>query len=200
MRRLLIATHNRDKMREFREIFAHLPVELLSLDDARVEFEADETGSTFEENAILKARAYCASTGLLTLADDSGLEIDALGGEPGVMSSRFAGQDATPDERNQILLKRLQRVPAARRSARYRCVIAIAQPDAPILTVEGACEGEIALAPRGGGGFGYDPIFFLPDYGRTMAELPSEVKHRLSHRGRAARKAEQLLEGLLRAD
>ncbi|TMC60773.1 MAG: XTP/dITP diphosphatase [Chloroflexi bacterium] len=193
MRRLLIATHNKHKLREFRDVFAALPLELVSLDDAEVRVVVDETGQTFKENAVLKARGYSAASGLLTLADDSGIEVDALQGAPGVMSSRFAGPAATADERNRLLLERLQGVLPERRRARYRCVIAIAQPAGDVKTVEGTCEGQIALAPRGSGGFGYDPIFYVPEFGRTMAELPAEQKHRLSHRGIAARKAAMVL-------
>ena len=194
---LLIATHNPDKVREFREIFAHLPLELASLDDAQVRFEVDETGQTMRENAVLKAEQYCEATGLLTLADDSGLEIDALGGEPGVLSSRFAGPDAGAEERNRLILERMRGLPPAQRSARYRCVIAVAGPGVPVQTVEATCEGQIALEPRGNGGFGYDPIFFLPPLAETMAEVPASLKNLVSHRGKAARAAEQLLRTLL---
>jgi XTP/dITP diphosphohydrolase len=193
MRRLLIATHNKQKLREFRDVLAALPWELVSLDDAEVRLVVDETGQTFKENAVLKARGYSAASGLLTLADDSGIEVDALQGAPGVMSSRFAGPDATADKRNRLLLERLEGVLPESRRARYRCVIAIAQPAGDVTTVEGTCEGQIALAPRGSGGFGYDPIFYVPEFGRTMAELPAEQKHRFSHRGIAARKAAVVL-------
>ncbi len=196
MRQLLIATHNPDKLREFREIFAELPLVLVSLGDVGVTVEVEETGSTFEANAILKARAYGAATGLLTLADDSGIEVDALGGEPGVLSSRFAGPNTSGEKRNHILLERLAAMLPSQRTARYRCVIAIAIPDNGIEIVEGKCEGVIASAPRGAGGFGYDPIFYLPELGRTTAELSSAQKHEISHRGRAAREARKVLERL----
>ena len=135
-------------------------------------------------------------SGLLTLADDSGLEVDALGGEPGVRSSRYAGDNAGDAERVSFLLNKLRDIPQDRRQARFRCVIAIAQPGRPTQTAEGTCQGFIALEPKGDNGFGYDPVFFLPEYGKTIAELPPEIKNRISHRGRAARNARRLLVNL----
>jgi len=198
--RLLIASGNAHKVEEFRAILAGLPYALLGLRDAGVTGEVEETGATFAANAILKAEGYARMTGLLALADDSGLEIDALGGEPGVYSARWAGPDVTYPERFRLLAARLAGVPDARRTARYRCVIAVAGPgDAGLRgTAEGTLEGRIVDEPRGTGGFGYDPIFYLPGLGRTVGELAPEEKHRISHRARAAAGARDLLLRLAR--
>ncbi len=192
---LLIATTNPHKIAEFRAILDGLPYQLVSLRDVPPVAEVDETGSTFAENAVLKAVGYARATGLLALADDSGLEIDALGGEPGVYSSRWAGPDVTYPERFRIMLMRLSGVPAERRAARYRCAIAVAGPGAVGLRggVEGVLEGRIANEPRGTGGFGYDPLFFVPELGRTVGELSAAQKHAISHRARAAAAARDLL-------
>jgi XTP/dITP diphosphohydrolase len=204
--RVLLGTSNLHKLTELRAILDDLPLTFLSLDqvfDTVADVPAvEETGATFTENAILKATAYARACGLLTLADDSGLEIDALGGEPGVYSARWAGVDTPYSERFRLILERLAQTPESQRTARYRCVIAIAGPgDAGLLaTAEGVLEGEIAAEPRGGGGFGYDPIFFLPAYGKTVAELPDEVKNQISHRARAAAEAQQQLLDILRDD
>ncbi len=192
---VLIATTNPHKVAEFRQIFADLPYELVTPADVDVSPAVEETGATFEQNAILKALAYADASGLLTLADDSGLEIDALNGEPGVYSARWAGEDVTYPQRFVILNERLRGVPATERTARYRCAIAIASP-APLglyAVVDGTLEGAIATEPRGTAGFGYDPIFLLPTVGRTVAEIPAEEKHRISHRGKAGRAAAHLL-------
>ena len=190
--RLLIATHNPGKVREYRELLADLPLEVTYLDAEGITFEVDETGSTFEENAILKARAYAAATGLLTWADDSGLEVDALNGEPGVRSARYGAPDARSDkERTHYLLAKLAGVPAADRSARFRCVVALVAPSGEVQTAEGAFDGRVADAARGGNGFGYDPVFLVADfdYACTLAELEPAIKNQISHRGRAARNA-----------
>ncbi len=195
--RLLIATHNRGKLREYRQLLADLPVEVADLDQIGIIEEVPETGSTFTENAVQKALAYARLSGLWTWADDSGLEVDALGGEPGVHSARFAGPNAADEDRYRLLLQRMAHVPPGRRTARFRCVIAIATPEGRVEVAEGHCEGEIALAPRGEHGFGYDPVFYLPDRQLTMAELPPEEKNRISHRARAARAARWILERML---
>jgi len=195
--RLLLATTSQKKLIELRSIFAGLPLTLITLREAGVDTDVEETGATFRENAVLKAVQYAQVTGLPSLADDSGLEIDALGGEPGVRSARYAGPDATDADRIALVLARLGAMPdlpAARRTARFRCVMALAEPQGLIDTVDGACEGLIADAPRGSNGFGYDPIFLLPELGRTMAELTPAEKDALSHRGRAGRAARPLLE------
>ncbi len=197
--RLLIATHNRGKLREFAHIFADLPVTLLSLDDAGITWDVFETGATFEANARLKAEAYCAATGMPTLAEDSGLEVRALNGEPGVFSARYGGPGLTDNQRYEKLLERMRGVPAGRRHAQFRSVIALAAPGQSVRTAEGVCSGEIAFAPRGDGGFGYDPVFFMPEFGRTMAELTMEEKNRVSHRARAAAAAHDGLKAMLAA-
>ena len=191
---LLLATTNRHKLEEFRAIFAHLPFHLLSLYDLHLDIDVEETGTTFAENARLKALAYALAAKMLALADDSGLEIDALGGAPGVYSARFLRPDASYEERFRFILAQLQGLPIEQRTARFRCVITLAEPSGYCRSVTGVVEGAIADAPRGEYGFGYDPIFLLPELGRTMAELRPEVKNGISHRGRAARLACALLE------
>lgn len=198
--KLLVATHNQGKVREYRALLADLPIEVTYLDAEGVTFEAQETGQTFAENAVMKAQAYAAHTGLLTWADDSGLEVDALGGEPGVLSARYGAPSAHSDlERYQFLLSKLAGVPDAERTARFRCVVALVWPVGRVLTTDGACEGRIAHAPRGQHGFGYDPVFLVADsgYEQTMAELDPELKNQISHRGRAARAARQQLAALM---
>ncbi len=198
MHRLLIATHNRGKVRELYELFAGLEVVCLSLDDAGITTEIEETGSTLEENARLKAAGYARLSGLLTLADDSGLEVDALDGRPGVLSARYGGKPgATDADRCQLVLDQLAGIPETERLARFRCVIALASPGGEVRVAAGACEGRIADTPRGSYGFGYDPIFFLPEYGVTMAELEPAVKNRISHRARAAQAIIPMLKALL---
>ena len=199
-RKLLIATNNAGKLREYRFLLAGVSLALVSPAEAGVTLDIEETGKTFEENARLKAQAFASASGLLTLADDSGLEVDALGGEPGVMSARYAGENATDSDRVLYLLSRLKGVPLERRTARFTCVIAIARPDGKIETCAGECPGVIALEPRGKQGFGYDPVFFMPDMGKTLAELPPAVKNRVSHRARAAAKARGILDRITREE
>jgi XTP/dITP diphosphohydrolase len=191
--KLLLATNNEGKMREYKSMLRDLPFELVSLAELGIKTEVDEIGGSLEENARLKATAFARESRLLTLADDSGLEVDALGGEPGRLSARYAGEGASDRDRVNYLLSRLKDVPEEKRSARFRCVIAIAQPDGKVELCQGECEGVITLEPRGKEGFGYDPIFYLPGLGKTMAELTLEEKNRVSHRGRAAREASELL-------
>ena len=193
MRDLLLATTNTHKLQEYRAIFSGIPLRLLSLSDVRLDMDVEETGTTFAENAELKALAYARSSGLLSLADDSGLEIDAMGGNPGVYSARFLGADATYEERFRVILAQLRGLSPEQRTARFRCAITIAEPSGYYRTVEGTIEGVIADAPRGENGFGYDPIFLVPALGKTTAELRSEQKHSISHRGEAARLAAALL-------
>lgn len=198
--KLLIATHNQGKVREYRALLADLPLEVTYLDAEGVEDEVEETGETFEENAILKAKAYAELSGLLTWADDSGLVVDALDGEPGVRSARFGAPAARSDEdRYRLLLGRLEGVPETQRAARFRCVVALSWPDGRIRTTEGACEGRIGLAPAGQHGFGYDPVFLVAEanYQQTMAELEPAIKNRISHRGRAAQQAKEVLGDML---
>ena len=199
--RLVIATKNEGKAREVAALLADLPYEVVSLADYPDAPEVEETGSTFVENAILKARAYAKFTGELTLADDSGLEVDALDGAPGVLSSRFAPTDP---ERNLKLLGLMKDVPDERRTARFRCAIAIAEPQrvppltkggaGGVKTCEASVEGVIAHEPKGTHGFGYDPIFYVPSLGKHMAELTADEKNAISHRGKALEKAKALLD------
>lgn len=189
MPRLLLATGNKHKLDELKSLFQGLPYELVSPSEMGIHINVDETGDSFEKNASLKAVAFAASSHILSLADDSGLEIDALGGEPGVLSARYAGANATDAERTEFLLSRLKGVPEGKRQAKFRCVIAIATPEDNIHLFSGECRGIIMFKPSGGGGFGYDPIFYLPQIGKTMAELSQREKNNISHRGQAAAKA-----------
>jgi len=197
-RRLLIASNNPGKVREYRDILGDLPIELVTPADIGLDIEVEESGVSYEENARRKALAFARRSGLVTLADDSGLEVDALGGAPGLHSHRYAaGSDA---DRYRVLLERLADVPPERRTARFRCVAAIATLEGETHVVEGVCPGIIISEPRGTGGFGYDPVFLLPDLGRTMAELTPQEKNALSHRGRAGQKARPVLRRLLGLD
>jgi XTP/dITP diphosphohydrolase len=184
--RMLIATNNPGKVREYDDLLRGLGLELCGLADMGLERQVDETGHTFDENARLKAQAYCQASHLLTLADDSGLEVAMLDGAPGVHSARYAGQGASDADRIRKLLAALDGVPWVNRAARFRCVIALAWPDGRLETFEGQCTGVIALEPKGTNGFGFDPVFYLPELNCTMAELPMDVKNRISHRARAA--------------
>jgi XTP/dITP diphosphohydrolase len=198
--KLLIATNNPGKVREYQELLDDLAsaVEITYPLQEGLALEVEESGETFEENARLKALAFARASGLLTLADDSGLEVDALEGAPGVRSARFAGPDASDVDRYQKLLGELANVPAGQRSARFRCVVALAQPDGTVHSADGTCEGEIGFDPRGEHGFGYDPVFVVAAYGgHTMAELSPETKNRISHRGRALLAIRPILEPLL---
>ena len=188
-RKLLIATHNAGKLRELAELLGGIPYQLVSLSDVGIVEDVEETGQTFEENATLKAETYRDLSGLPTLADDSGLEVDALDGEPGVRSARYAGEDATDADRVALLLRNLADAPSAERTAQFRCVIAVAASGQRTRLYDGACEGLIVNEPRGDNGFGYDPVFLVSGEGLTMAELSSERKNAVSHRAVAARKA-----------
>ena len=194
MQTVLLATSNLHKLEEFRAIFSDLPLRLVSLSDIQLAIDVEETGITFAENAELKARTYAQMSNILTLADDSGLEIDALGGAPGVQSARYLGSETSYQERFRVILEQLKGLPLDQRSARFRCVIALAEPSGYIRMVEGVVEGVIAESPRGTNGFGYDPIFLIPELGKTFAELEPEHKNRISHRARAAQLARKLLE------
>ena len=189
-RKLLIATRNPGKAREFQRLFAGLPFELVDLPAAGITVEVNETGKTFEENARLKAAGYSKASGLLTLADDSGLEVDALGGEPGVMSARHGGPGLSDEDRVRVLLHNMKDIPGWKRQARFMAVLALAGPGVPggSLTAEGVVEGAVAHEPIGKNGFGYDPVFWLKRRAKTMAELTPEEKDAVSHRGQAARK------------
>jgi len=191
--RLLVATNNAGKIREYQDLLAGLNLELCGLLDIGITTEVDETGQTFEENARLKAAAYGQASGLLTLADDSGLEVEALGGVPGVYSARYAGKGATDADRYRKLLVALEGVPWEKRAARFRCVIALAWPNGHVEAFDGQCNGVIAFEPKGTNGFGFDPVFYMPEHGCTMAELPEEKKNRISHRAKAAMLARERL-------
>jgi XTP/dITP diphosphohydrolase len=186
--RVVVATRNRGKLREIVPLLSGLALELATIDELAPEAELREDGVTFEENALAKARQAAQATGLPAIADDSGLEVDALDGAPGVWSARYAGPGADDAQNNAKLLEALRGLPAARRGARFRCVAAFVDPGRGIEIVrDGACAGEILDGPRGTGGFGYDPLFLVPAAGRTMAELPLDEKNRLSHRAAAFR-------------
>ena len=182
---MIFATGNQGKMKEIREILADTEYEVVSMKEAGVDAEIIEDGTTFEENAVIKAKAIMELTGELTLADDSGLEVDALNGEPGVYSARYMGEDTSYRIKNQSLVDRLEGVPVEKRTARFVCVIAAAFPDGTVCTTKGTIEGKIGYEERGENGFGYDPIFYLPDMSRTTAELSPEEKNAVSHRGKA---------------
>ena len=197
-KKLLLATNNKAKVREYQSLLQNLPYEVVTLAKQGINTEVDEDGSSLEENAELKATAYAAESQLLSLADDSGLEVDALGGAPGPLSARFAGAGASDMERINYLLSRLVGVPWEKRTALFRCVIAIAEPEGSIELCFGECSGFITFAPRGKHGFGYDPVFYLPGMDKTMAELPLEIKNQIGHRGQAARQAYLILQARAR--
>lgn len=194
MKKIIIATTNEGKMKEFRALLAHKDVEIVSMKETGINIDIDENGTTFEENAAIKAKTVCEYSGCLCLSDDSGLVIDYLGGEPGIYSARYLGHDTPYEEKNKIIIERLKGVPTEQRSARFVCAVAAAFPDGRVLTVKDTMEGYIAEAPAGKGGFGYDPIFLFPPAGMTSAELTAEEKNAVSHRGKALRKMVALLE------
>jgi len=191
--RLLIATKNAGKKAELERILEGLGYELRMPTDLGIDLDVKETGSSYRENALLKAEAFCEASGLVTLADDSGLEVDALDGAPGIYSARYGGPGLDDEGRYRLLLREMEGVPQAERTARFRCVIAMVWPDGRHETVSGVCEGRILTAPRGEHGFGYDPVFYVLDQGRAMAELTAEVKNETSHRARAMALAREIL-------
>ena len=193
MPELLLATSNQGKIREYRFLLDGLDYQITTLAEQGITKVVTESGSSYEQNARLKAIAYARLSQLTTLADDSGLEVDALNGEPGVQSARFAGKSATDAERVSFLLAKLKGVPQEKRTARFKCVIAIVSPEGQSELCYGECQGIIALEAKGQNGFGYDPIFYLPEIGKTMAELPLETKNQISHRARASQEARQVL-------
>ncbi len=196
MSKLLLGTNNSAKVREYRALLRSLSFELITLTEQGITTVVNEIGESLEENARLKATVLAEQSQLLTLADDSGLEVDALGGEPGRLSARYAGEGASDRDRINFLLSQLEGVPRPERSARFRCVIAVATPGGAVELCSGECHGFITFKPRGEEGFGYDPIFYLPELDKTMAELPLEIKNQVSHRGQAAREAHPVLERL----
>ena len=194
MKRMIFATGNENNMKEIREILGALPLEILSMKEAGVSADIVEDGKTFEENALIKARAICKLAGEMVLADDSGLEIDYLNKEPGIYSARYMGEDTSYHIKNKSLIDRLEGVPDEKRTARFVCAIAAVFPDGKELVVRGTVEGIIGYEEKGENGFGYDPIFYLPERGCTTAELPPEEKNSISHRGNALRLMKELLE------
>lgn len=191
--KIVLATANWDKILELRHALEGLPVEILTRDDFPGVPEVTEDGSTLEDNALKKARALCEATGIVAMGDDTGLEVAALDGAPGVFSGRFAGPKATYADNLRKLLRDMEGVPKERRGARFRCVIALVEPNGVEVLVEGTCEGTILTEPRGSGGFGYDPVFSVPPDGRTFAEMTVEEKDKISHRGRAMARMRRLL-------
>lgn len=192
--KLLLATKNRAKVKEYSKLLHGIPYEIVSLEDVGIDEDVEESGKTFEENAAIKAKTCAKLSGLIAIADDSGLEVDALGGEPGVRSARYAGEGATDKKRIDYLLDKMRNISSGQRTARFRCVIAIATPAGEVKLCEGKCDGVITSEPKGENGFGYDPVFYLPDHEMTMAELSMDEKNKISHRGKAAAKARRLLQ------
>lgn len=193
-KKIIAATKNRGKLKEIAQLLSDLPYDVISMTDAGMTDDIDESGATFEENALIKARAVWKVTGETVIADDSGLEVDHLGGAPGVYSARYAGEGATDADRNHKLLSALAGVPADKRSARFVCAAALIFPDGRELVVRGTCEGYIAEEPAGDNGFGYDPLFYVPEFGLTIAQMDAELKNSISHRGNALRKILDILE------
>ena len=191
--KLIIASNNAGKIREIREIMEDYGKEIISQKEAGIDLDVEENGTTFEENALIKCRAIHKLTGAMVLADDSGLEIDYLNKEPGVYSARYLGHDTPYEVKNQIILDRLKDAKGEERSTRYVCAMAVIMPDGREFCALGTVEGLIAEKPSGNGGFGYDPIFFVPEYGKTMAELTPDEKNAISHRGKALRAIKELL-------
>lgn len=194
MKRLIFATGNKDKMREIKAIMEGLDYEILSMKEAGLDIEIEENGTTFRENALIKARAIHALCHELVLADDSGLEVDYMDKQPGVFSHRFGGEDTPYSIKNQMIMDRLKGVPDEKRTARFMCAIAAVLPDGKEIVTEAAMEGIIGYQEAGANGFGYDPIFFLPEYSCTSAELTPEQKNAISHRGKALRLMREELE------
>jgi XTP/dITP diphosphohydrolase len=190
---LIVATRNHGKVREIRKILKGLGFQIHALDDFSQTPDVAEDGRDFTENALKKARFYAGHFKTLTLADDSGLEVDFLKGSPGVFSARYAGENASTEENNRKLLKEMEKAAPSERSARFQCVIAIVSPDGKEAVAEGSCEGKIGFKEVGKKGFGYDPLFILPRYGKTMAQLTLEEKNKISHRGKALRKLKRII-------
>lgn len=194
---IVLATKNRGKVREVKDLLKNMKIGVSSLFDFPEIPQAEETGRSYRENAGLKASFLASKINKITLADDSGLEVDALDGKPGIHSARFINEEFSDEERNRELLKLLKEIPPSKRTARFRCVIAIAKPAGEIIFCEGICEGVISKSIRGEKGFGYDPVFYVPGYHKTFAEMDMLLKNKISHRGIALHKAKKVLEGLL---
>ncbi len=194
MNTLIAATGNADKMREIREILQGSDLQVISMKEAGVSVDVEENGTSFTENALIKARAVCHASGRMTIADDSGLVIDALNGEPGIYSARYMGEHTSYVVKNTSILERMQQVPEERRTARFVCAMAVCFPDGREITCEETMEGIIGYRIAGENGFGYDPIFFLPELGKSSAEISPEEKNAISHRGKALRTMRKLLQ------
>ena len=194
--KILVATRNKSKMAELVELLRPLRVTLVSLDDLSIGEEIEETGETFKENAILKAEGYGQLGGLITIADDSGIEVDALGGAPGIYSARYGGEGLTDLDRNNLLLKNVEKIPEQELTARFRCVVALWIPEDKTVTFEGKIEGMLIRVSSGNNGFGYDPIFFYGPMNKTLADIGPEEKEKISHRGFAVRMAREYLSKL----
>lgn len=196
-RNVLLATRNKGKVREIRKLLKDLGVRIQSLHDLPEAPGVIEDGSSFGENALKKARFYAALSRMLTISDDSGVEVEALKGQPGVYSARYAGEGSSDRENNQKLLKEMEGIPASRRGAWFRCTIAVVSPEGKEVVSEGSCKGKIGFKERGKKGFGYDPLFILPQYGKTMAQFTLEEKNKISHRGKALRKLRSIIRSFL---
>ena len=195
---IIIATKNSGKVDEIKKILKDLPFDVKCMKDVGMDDEIDECGTTFEENAMIKAKYIFDKTGSLVIADDSGLEIDYLNGEPGIYSARFAGENASYEEKINLMLSRLEGVSFEDRTARFVCAVAVCLPDGGEFVVRDTCEGYIALEPKGENGFGYDPIFYMKEYDMTTAQLEPDEKNRISHRGKALKKMEKKLKDMLK--
>lgn len=194
---MVVATRNKGKIREIRDALKGLGLQVYSLSDFPDVPEIKEDGKSFAENALKKARFYSKYFGKLTIADDSGLEVDALKGLPGIYSARYAGEGASTQENNQKLLREMNGIPISKRGARFKCVISVVSQDGKEAVAEGSCKGTIGFEEKGKKGFGYDPLFILPKYGKTMAELSLEEKNEISHRGKALRKVRKIIQSFL---
>ena len=194
MRKIIFATGNEGKMKEIRMILSDLGYEICSMKEIGLDMEIEENGTTFEENAIIKARAISERTGEIVLADDSGLEVDYLNGEPGIYSARFLGEDTPYDVKNRYIINQLADAKGDERSARFVCAIACVFPNGDVKTTRGTIEGLIGYEQKGSNGFGYDPIFYIPEYDCTTAELSAEVKNEISHRGKALEAMKEIIQ------
>lgn len=197
MKNIIFATSNENKMKEIRMILADLPVNILSLKETGISADIDENGTTFEENAVIKASTIAKECNTIVLADDSGLEVDYINKEPGVYSARYMGEETSYHIKNQSIIERLDKAVGDERKARFVCVIAAALPDGRILTTRGTIEGLIGYEEKGENGFGYDPILYVPEYGMTTGEMPLEIKNKISHRGKALELMKEKLAGVL---
>ena len=193
MEKIVFATTNDGKVKEIKEILKDYPIEVVSMKEMNISIDIEENGADFEENSLIKARALAKLTGIPALADDSGLEIDYLNGEPGIYSARYLGRDTDYDYKNNYIIDKLSQAKGKERRARFVCVISLVLPDGREFVKRGVMEGLIGYEQRGGNGFGYDPIFYLPEYGRTSAELSPDEKNKISHRGKALRAMRELI-------